>query len=99
MKRLAPGGPALLLALGVCVVLAGQQRRGGRRASTSETFRTNVPAHSFDLILGRPEARSMTATVLSYDDLEVYLNKTVLPRRTPFPATDIGRARVRRLQP
>lgn len=36
----------------------------------SDGFRTEVPAHRLDLILSRPEARSVTATILAYEELE-----------------------------
>jgi 3',5'-cyclic AMP phosphodiesterase CpdA len=36
-------------------------------------FRTEVPAHPFDLILGRPTDRAITLSVLTYDDLEGFV--------------------------
>lgn len=36
-------------------------------------LRTDVPAHAFDIILGRPSLTSVTASVLSYENLEGYL--------------------------
>lgn len=33
-------------------------------------FKTEVPAHPFDLLLGRPTASSVTASVLAYEDRE-----------------------------
>jgi len=69
---------AAALLLATAVFLAAQRNRdaprkvGGHPGSTSEIFHTQVPARLFDLILSRPEARSVTATVVAYEDLEGY---------------------------
>ena len=48
---------------------------------------TDVPAHAFDIILGRPSGTSVTASVLSYENLEGYLeyhiDREVYGSRTP----------------
>ncbi|MCE5216038.1 metallophosphoesterase family protein [bacterium] len=56
-------------------------------------FRTDVPAHPFDLILGRPTNTSVTASVLSYTQAEAYLeggtrpgNYTVHSQTVQLPA-------------
>ncbi len=36
-------------------------------------FQTEVPAHPFDLILGRPTDRAITLSVLAYEDLEGFV--------------------------
>jgi hypothetical protein len=65
-------GLALLVAL--AAGLPGQQRKGGgKRGPQSEVFHTDVPAHSFDAILARPTDRSVTASILAYQDMEGYL--------------------------
>ncbi|MEN6641053.1 MAG: metallophosphoesterase family protein [Armatimonadia bacterium] len=49
----------------------GQQR--GPAQNLPPCFRTEVPAHPFDIILGRPTDHSGTASVLSYADGEAYV--------------------------
>ncbi len=50
-------------------------------------MRTDVPAHAFDIILGRPSLNSITASVLSYENLEGYLeyhvDREIYNSRTP----------------
>ncbi len=58
---------AILLA---ALVLCGQQGPGRGRGPQSGIFHTDVPAHLYDLTLGRPEASQVTATVLAYESLE-----------------------------
>ena len=70
MKR-----PALVLLL-ACGLVAAQdagnktERRGGSKQPVQTSACNDVPAHPFDLILGRPTVRSVTVSVLSYDDVE-----------------------------
>ena len=67
---------SILLAIAALLANASpaQQRgRGGRGSATTEVFHTEVPAHPFDVILGRPTRNSVTASVLAYADTEVYL--------------------------
>ncbi|MCX6873107.1 MAG: metallophosphoesterase [Verrucomicrobia bacterium] len=47
-----------------------QGRKGGSRQPVQTSKCNDVPAHPFDLILGRPTAKSVTVSVLSYDDVE-----------------------------
>jgi UDP-2,3-diacylglucosamine pyrophosphatase LpxH len=47
--------------------------------TTAPCFRTDVPAHPFDLILGRPTSTSVTASVLSYTQAEAYLEGGTQP--------------------
>ncbi len=63
MKRIA-----VVLILGAA--LFAQQRRKG---PDSGIFHTDVPPHDYDIILGRAEARSVTATILFYDDSEGFI--------------------------
>ena len=70
MKR-----PSLVLLL-VCGLVGAQdagnkqERTGGSRQPVQTSKCNDVPAHPFDLILGRPTSRSVTISVLSYDDVE-----------------------------
>lgn len=50
----------------------GGQGKGEVRMPTP-AFRTDVPAHDYDLILGRPTKSSITLSVLTYEDREGYL--------------------------
>ncbi|MEI8311821.1 MAG: metallophosphoesterase, partial [Verrucomicrobiota bacterium] len=43
-------------------------RAGGPRMPAQESRCNDVPAHPFDIVLGRPEAGSVTASVLCYAD-------------------------------
>ncbi|MBL8178017.1 MAG: metallophosphoesterase [Bryobacterales bacterium] len=60
----------LLFFCAVCL-LVGQQQRRARPGN--EVFRTDVPAHRYDLTLARPTANSVTATVLAYEPLEAFV--------------------------
>lgn len=46
---------------------------GGPRQPVQESACNNVPARSFDLILGRPTGDSVTVSVLAYRDLEGFI--------------------------
>jgi hypothetical protein len=46
--------------------------RGQRAPRTTNNFNVAVPAHSYDLILARPEKNSVTLSVLAYQDMEGY---------------------------
>ncbi len=61
----------ILLFAGAALLLAGQQNRRAR--SENEVFHTDVPPHRYDVVLGRPTADSITATILAYEDLQAYL--------------------------
>ncbi len=50
----------------------GGQGKGEVRMPTP-AFRTDVPAHDYDLILGRPTKSSVTLSVLTYEDREGFL--------------------------
>lgn len=70
MKR-----PSLVLLL-ACGLVGAQGvgdkpgRKGGLKQPVQTSMCNDVPAHPFDLILGRPTAKSVTVSVLSYDDVE-----------------------------
>jgi len=51
----------------------GRGRSGGRQPAGMGEFRTEVPAHPVDLILGRPTDHSVTLSVLAYEDIEGYV--------------------------
>lgn len=68
-------GMAKLLLLGVAFsqLAAADKaaRKGGGSSQPVQTSKCNeVPAHPFDLILGRPTANSVTVSVLCYEDAE-----------------------------
>jgi predicted phosphodiesterase len=56
----------------------GGEGRGEARMPTP-AFRTEVPAQSVDLILGRPTDRAITASVLAYEEMEGYLAYSAAP--------------------
>lgn len=73
------------LLLGVCLWgfsaddrprVPGGERRGGQRPQDAPIddvrflFKTEVPAHPLDVVLGRPTANSVTASVLAYSGRE-----------------------------
>ena len=63
----------LLLACGLVVAQGiGDKpaRKGGSKQPVQTSKCNDVPAHPFDLILGRPTAKSVTVSVLSYDDVD-----------------------------
>ena len=49
------------------------ERPGGSRQPIQTSKCSEVPAHPFDLILGRPTADSVTISVLCYEDAEGYI--------------------------
>jgi predicted phosphodiesterase len=48
-------------------------RGSGSKQPTQDSRCNDVPAHPFDLILGRPTLNSITASVLCYEDTQGYL--------------------------
>ncbi|HMZ17270.1 MAG TPA: metallophosphoesterase, partial [Blastocatellia bacterium] len=46
---------------------------GGRRMQDNGEARTDVPAHPWDIILGRPTRDSITASVLAYQPMEGFI--------------------------
>ena len=49
----------------------GPQRPPGQDAAVDDVrflFKTDVPAHPLDMVLGRPTANSITASIVSYQD-------------------------------
>jgi hypothetical protein len=65
----------LALCAGVAQGAEGNQHRnkGGRRQPSQNSACNNVPEHPFDLVLGRPERNSITASVLVYRDTDGYI--------------------------
>lgn len=70
---------ALLIAILSATLIARAQdaappgRAGGPRMPAQASRCNDVPAHPFDIILGRPEAGSVTASVLSYSDADGFI--------------------------
>ncbi|MEI8197704.1 MAG: metallophosphoesterase, partial [Phycisphaerae bacterium] len=52
---------------------------GHRPPSGTSTFNVKVPAHAYDLILARPEDKSIMLSVLAYQDLEGYVTFGTAP--------------------
>jgi hypothetical protein len=50
-----------------------QPQRGNRDRGGTDTFKSTVPSHPYDLILARPEKTSVTLSVLTYGDMEGYV--------------------------
>ena len=77
----------LLLACGfVTAQDAGnkQGRKGGSKQPAQTSKCNDVPAHPFDLILGRPTATSVTVSVLSYDDVDGLIAYGTEPEKLVF---------------
>lgn len=81
MKLRSLAGSLVVLALAGS---AAEPPRGGKKGGGGEgrrvevrmptpAFKTEVPAHPFDLILCRPTDRAITLSVLAYDELEGYV--------------------------
>jgi len=62
----------LLISLGLATHAADEQpaRKSGSRQPVQTSKCNDVPAHPFDLILGRPTSNSVTVSVLCYNDTE-----------------------------
>lgn len=95
------------LFLSVCLIgVAADERprgQGGGRGGGPQNaalddvrfiFKTDVPAHSLDVVLGRPGRDSVTASVLSYKDGEGFIqygsNRGAVEMRTPSFALKAG---------
>jgi predicted phosphodiesterase len=71
----------ITLALMLCFPLSSglaQTKKGGGKGKgegrmPTLAFRTDVPAHPVDVILGRPTTESITASILSYEGVEGYV--------------------------
>jgi len=67
---------AFILGASLLAISAEDKRRGGQRPQdvplddVRSIFKTDVPAHLLDIVLGRPTNNSVTASVLSYADAE-----------------------------
>jgi len=48
--------------------------RNRDRNSRPAVFHTDVPEHPFDIILGRPTENAMTLSMLTYHDMERYID-------------------------
>lgn len=79
----------------------GQRNQDGARANARQTdpnlpppFHTEVPPHPIDIILGRPTARSVTLSIVSYEPAEGYVtygtNKDDLNSRSKPVALPAG---------
>ena len=65
----------VLIAAGLVATAADEPpaHKGGSRQPVQESKCNDVPAHPFDVILGRPTADSVTVSVLSYADAEGFI--------------------------
>lgn len=83
-RRLEAAGTACIAVWLTCVLTAlGQTpppKKGGKGGPgngevkmPTPAFRTEVPAHSHDVLLGRPTRNSVSASVLAFRELEVFL--------------------------
>jgi hypothetical protein len=67
---------AVVVTSAIIALSADEQPRGGRRPQNApledlrSIFKTEVPAHPLDVVLGRPTSNSVTASVLAYADGE-----------------------------
>ena len=66
----------------------GKKQNGGNRSDQPEVFKTEIPEHLFNIILGRPTNNSITVSILALDSLQGVikygtrkerLNNTTLP--------------------
>ena len=73
---------------------AGDGPPGGSRMPVQDSKCNDVPAHPFDVILGRPEADSVTASVLCYADADGFIAYGIEPgkltSKTPAQAFKNG---------
>ncbi|HQR35140.1 MAG TPA: metallophosphoesterase [Blastocatellia bacterium] len=75
----------------------GQRQDGGRRTQDNGEARTDVPAHPWDIILGRPTRDSITLSVLAYQPMEGFIeyetgktkNKTAVQSFKPGEPVEI----------
>jgi predicted phosphodiesterase len=86
---------ALLAAAAVARAEDAPPRRAGGPPMPSQASKCNdVPAHPFDIILGRPEADSVTASVLCYADADGFIaygtEAGKLVSKTPVQAFKTG---------
>ena len=70
-----------LLAAGLAA-RAGEERPGGSRQPIQTSKCSEVPAHPFNLILGRPSRDSVTISVLSYEAADGYIAYGTQPGKT-----------------
>ena len=85
-------GLSAILLLAVLVTARAEDQapgtHGHRADNAKNIFHLSVPDHPFDLILARPEANSVTLSVLTYQDAEGFLSYSVegatLTVRTPL---------------
>jgi hypothetical protein len=73
LARLLIAGSAALPALLTHAAPQAPSARRGAAGDLPPCFRTEVPAHPYDIILGRPTDRSVAASVLSYAKAEGYI--------------------------
>jgi len=73
-------GMLLVLGAGNEDTRPGEKRKGGQKGQgkggvmmPTPAFRTEVPVHDYDLILGRPTKNAITLSVLTYEDREGYV--------------------------
>ena len=85
-RRLQTAGPACIAVWLACVLAAFSQtppsKKGGKGKGgpsngevkmPTPAFRTEVPARSHDVILGQPTRNAVSASVLAFRELEVFI--------------------------
>lgn len=61
-----------------------------KRQSQAAVFYTNVPEHPFDIILGRPTGEAITLSILTYQDMEGYIEYSHQPGSYPNQTESIA---------
>jgi hypothetical protein len=91
----------VLSAWGASADAPGQPRARGRdgdagqatpRGGPTGGFKTDVPAHPYDVVLGRPTDRAVTVSVLAYEDATVAIRYGDAPVQTAPVSVRAGAA-------
>ena len=89
---------SILFLLSACIAVYAPDnlpaRKGGSRKPIQDATRSDIPAHPFDVILGRPTTNSITVSVLCNADTDGWIafgkHPTDLRVRTPTRAFKQG---------
>ena len=93
--------PGVVLLVCACLVAHAADERPARKSGAKQPVQTStcsdVPAHPFDVILGRPMSNAVTVSVLCYADTEGWLAygaqrgnlSSRTPNRTDFVAAAV----------
>ncbi len=85
------------LLIGVAFATHAADKEPARKGGSSQPIQTSkcndVPAHPFDLILGRPTSNSVTVSVLCYEDAEGFIAYGTQPGKlaAQTPARPFGK--------